>query len=244
MDGLWAALNLLEEDFEITRKNLQEESEYPLPDFVLGWGGFDSPVDNYIKDGFNNIKKGLCIGGNAFPYHEGYDILFYETEWAKEYLKLPKNSIHAFGINSDIYNQPNLPFPIIWDYLGVGSFSYWKRWEKMKEKKGNRLVIGEYQKNNEQESSRIALDLVRNGVMVSDMTNPFDLSNFYHWTRTVYIPAEVNGGGERAVLEGRACGLSVLVEEDNPKLKELLTSPIWDEKYYAKKLREGILGCL
>ena len=37
----------------------------------------------------------------------------------------------------------------------------------------------------------------------------------------MYIPSTVQGGGERAVLEAKACGVVVRVEEDNPKLKEL-----------------------
>lgn len=248
MDGLWAALNLLEEDFYITKENLQLNNRSGVnPDFVLGWGGFNSPVDQYLNrfkvNGYKIPKKGLCIGGNAFPYYEGYDVLFYETEWTKKYLKLPENSVHAFGINSDIYNQPNLPFPLIWDYIGVGSLSNWKRWEKMIDKKGIKLVVGEYQKENSAESGNIANHLLSNNVMVSNMVNPYDLSNFYHWSRTAYIPADINGGGERAVLEARACGLKVEIE-DNPKLEELLTSPIWDEKYYAEQLKKGILSVL
>src|ERR1035437_1459643 len=114
MDGLWAALNLLEKDFEIERFNLQTSDTKDFPnehDFILGWGGFNSPVDIALSR-VPSIKKGLCIGGNAFPLTEGYDVYFYETEWSKNHLKLPKNSIHAFGINSDLYNQPNMPFPM------------------------------------------------------------------------------------------------------------------------------------
>ena len=243
MDGLWAALNLLENDFQVDRHNLQAGTvEFRDYDFILGWGGFNSPVDNYIKH-FPG-KKGLCIGGNAFPLTEGYDIYFYETEWSKKHLKLPSNSVHAFGINSDLYNQPQLPFPMIWDYIGVGSLSYWKRWEKMADKQGMKLVVGEFQKDNVAESSRIVNHLLSSGIMVSPMVNPYDLANFYHWSRTLFIPSEVNGGGERAVLEARACGLKVEIENDNPKLKELLTSPIWDEVYYAEQLKKGILSVL
>ena len=76
------------------------------------------------------------------------------------------------------------------------------------------------------------------------MVEPETLDKIYHAARCVYIPAEVGGGGERAILEARSCGISVEVENDNPKLKELLTCPIWDECYYAEQLRKGILSCL
>lgn len=260
MDGLWAALNILEEDFEITKLNLRDlDAGVVLKyfhveefDFLLGWGGFNSPVDKtlHLK---TNKKKGLCIGGNAFPPEgaDNYDVLFYETKWYRPQINFHKNIVHAFGINSDIYNNEkfflsNLEFatPVIWDYIGVGSLSYWKRWEKMIDKKGRKLVVGEYQKDNEQESSRIANHLLKNNIMVSDMVHPYDLANFYHWSRTLYIPADINGGGERAILEARACGLQVEIEDDNPKLKELLTCPIYDEKYYAEQLKKGILSVL
>lgn len=242
---MWAALNLLEEDFEIQKYNLQGfPPEKPIePDFILGWGGFNSPVDKWLSE--RTQKKGLCIGGNAFPYHEGYDCVFYETEWVKNFLQLPSDkSFHAFGVNTDIFNTINIPTPIVWDYIGVGSFSDWKRWEKMKDKQGSRLVVGEYQKDNPDESGAIAKNLLSYGVMVSNMVSPYDLANYYHWSRTLYMPSTVMGGGERSVLEARSCGLKVETEDDNPKLRELLTSPIWDEKYYAEQLKKGILSVL
>src|ERR1035437_4890972 len=86
MDGLWAALNLLERDFEIVRQNLQDNPISITPfDFILGWGGFQSPVDKIVSMYGLEKKIGLCIGGNAFPLTEGYDIYFYETEWSKNH---------------------------------------------------------------------------------------------------------------------------------------------------------------
>ena len=251
MDGLWAALNLLEEDFRLDKWNLHGFPVNDLPlefDFYLGWGGFNSPVDHQCQIWASMYTKpsGLCIGGNAFPPDgaDKYDVLFYETKWYRPQINFHKNIVHAFGINSDIFNQPNLPFPIVWDYIGVGSLSNWKRWDKMIDKKGDRLVVGEYQKENPEESGRIANHLLSNNVAVSNMVHPFDLANFYHWSRTCYIPADINGGGERAILEARACGLPVEIEDDNPKLKELLDCEIWDEKYYAAQLKKGIMSVL
>ena len=56
----------------------------------------------------------------------------------------------------------------------------------------------------------------------------------------LYIPSTVNGGGERAVLEGRACGIKVTVERDNPKLQELTTSQLYDHVFYADRLAAAI----
>lgn len=248
MDGLWAALNLLEKDFNIHRLNLAVRSIDDIDsdyDFILGWGGFNSPVDMWLKD--RPEKKGLCVAGNAYPAHSGYDLLFYETKWVRDTLDLKTysdNLVHAFGINADLYFQIDMPMPIVWDYIGVGSLSNWKRWEKMVGKDGIKLVVGEYQEDNPVESGAIANHLLSHNVMVSPMVNPYDLANLYNWSRTCYIPADTLGGGERAVLEARACGLDVEVEDDNPKLQELLKSDIWDHHYYAKQLKKGIKAVL
>ena len=62
-------------------------------------------------------------------------------------------------------------------------------------------------------------------------------------SKNVYIPASIQGGGERAVLEARACNIKVTIEDDNPKLKELLTSQIYDHHYYSDQLNYGIKKC-
>lgn len=252
MDGLWAALKLLEKDFDITWFNLAEKETF-VPgdrqyDFTLGWGGFRSRVDWNLKKHLKNTanKRGLCIAGNAFAPEDtnNYDVLFYETKWYRPQIEFHPNIIQAFGINTDIFAPIDIATPVVWDYLGVGALADWKRWELMSNKSGNRLVVGEYQLGNEQESGRIAKELIKAGVMVSGMVHPFDLANLYHWSRKLYIPASVNGGGERAILEARSCGLEVEIEPDNPKLAELLTCPISTHFEYAEKLRKGILSCL
>jgi len=253
MDGLSAALDILSTDFEIVKNNLNDASSYINnnggligdEDFVLGWGAFGSKVDNYMQQ-LSEYKKGLCIAGNAQPPKGAnkYDVLFYETKWYRPQINFHPNIIHAFGVNTDIFFPSDMSI-ILFDYLGVGSFSNWKRWEKMKGKRGVRMVIGEYQKENEDESLSIVKDLLRYGVMVSDMINPIDLSRFYSSSRTVYMPSDIYGGGERTVLEARSCGCNVEIEPDNPKLKELLNwNPIPDHIWYAKQLKKGILSCL
>lgn len=261
LDGLSAALNTLEQKWVIEKINLQdfkemESGQFYLEkkvnergrecDFTLGWGAFNSPVDNLLKG--LKIKKGLCIAGNAFPPTEclQYDALFYETKWYRPQIEHHPHIFQAFGVNTDIFFQvESYPVPILWDYIGVGSFSYWKRWEKMTHKTGRKLIIGEYQKDNEEESGRIVKHLLKNGVMVSDMVNPFDLSLLYNSSRVLYLPSDINGGGERAVLEARSCGLTVECEDDNPKLKELINlEKIPTHLDYANCLERGITTVL
>jgi hypothetical protein len=177
---------------------------------------------------------------------EKYDVLFYETEWYLPQIQQHKNVVRAFGINSDIYKP--IPDAIkIWDWLTVGAFANWKRQYLLANKGGYRLAIGEIQKENLNESIDIIGDLLVDGVSVSDMVSPEKLVMIYNSSDRVYIPSDINGGGERAVLEARACGVSVEVEKDNPKLQELLTwkerGKIPDQFFYADRLKAGVLSC-
>ena len=254
-DGLWAALKILDEDFNIDRYNLYEENyelvfDFKKYDFILGWGAFGSPVDQAmvtIKNLVKGTPLGLCLAGNASPIPTAniYDVIFYETDWVKEnYLKpVTANLVHAFGVNTDIYNKWE-EAPIIWDWLSVGSFAYWKRHERIIAKSGTKLVVGEIQRDNWQESFDIISNLLLAGVGVSDMLYPTKLRNIYNCSQNIYIPADINGGGERCVLESRACGRPVEVEPDNPKLEELVNGQIFDQHYYAGQLKKGIQICL
>lgn len=238
-DGLWAAINILGYDRYNIGDDIPNFEEY---DFILGHGAFHSKVDLLLRTLPN--KKGLCIAGNVYPQDtDCYDVLFYETEWVKNFLNLKGNLVHAFGVNTSIYyNQKEMTALI--DYLSVGAFAKWKRQHLIKNKEGLRLVVGEIQKDNISESMEIITDLLRNGVGVIPQQSTEELNHIYSQTQRVYIPADIYGGGERAVIEARECGCDVEVEDDNPKLKELLTSPIWDEKYYASQLKKGIESCL
>lgn len=248
-DGLSAALNILEEDFEVEYLNLVNIISFPLPeakgfDVVLAWGAFNSKPDKFTRKLSN--KKGLCIAGNAIPPEgaNNYDVLFYETKWYRPTINFHPNIVHAFGINADIFSAPTVSTPIVWDYIGVGALAAWKRWDRLAGKTGRKLVVGEYQLNNEPESLNIVRHLVSHDVMVSSQVSPLDLVNLYYWSRTLYMPADINGGGERAVLEARACGLNVEIEDDNPKLKELLEIPIPTHHDYAAALKKGIESVL
>jgi hypothetical protein len=54
------------------------------------------------------------------------------------------------------------------------------------------------------------------------------------------VGATVEGGGERALFEARACGAEVHMPGDNPKLEQLAAKPVWDHHYYADRLAQGL----
>jgi len=237
-DGLWTAINILRYD----RYNIGDDiPDFEKYDFLLGHGAFHSKVDMLLRTLPN--KKGLCIAGNVYPQDTNcYDVLFYETEWVRDFLKLEGTLVHAFGINSQIFNKTDITlnrYKAI-DYLAVGAFAKWKRQKKIAKFTGTKICIGEIQKDNKIESLEIINDLFSKGVGVIPQASTEDLGRYYKNSKNVHISADIFGGGERAVLEARACGCNVSIEDDNPKLEELINSVIWDENYYAKQLKEGI----
>jgi len=245
-DGLWAAVEILRQDFVIEKINLFNTKPYETTaDFILGWGGWNSRVDKMLQGLDIDVPKGLCIAGNSFPPDgkEKYNVLFYETEWYKPQIEGHSNIFHAFGVNTDIYWHSKNASKI-WDWLTVGAFALWKRQPKIQDKKGTKLAIGEIQKENYGESLDIIANLILKGVAISDMVEPTTLAKIYNASRNVYIPADINGGGERAVMEAKACGIPVIVESDNPKLMSLLQEDVPTHHYYADQLRKGVMTCL
>lgn len=258
-DGLWAAIKLLEKKFQVTWHNIQSKKPFygNKYDFILGWGGFGSLVDRAITDSsrVHRTPMGLCLGGYGYPPRDDspYSVVFYETPWSEHWLRdryneiravLTPRLVHAFGINTEIYNPAESP--LIWDYISVGAFANWKRHEKITEKEGSKLVVGQIQKGNIQESLAIIGNLLPAGVTVGDTVTPVTLAKLYRASRICYIPAEVMGGGERSLLESLHCGCEVEIEKDNPKLASLLALN-WrelDHYYYAQQLEKGIKECL
>lgn len=238
-DGLHAALRLLEDSYDITWCHV-DNPVFVDYDFVLAQGSFSSKVHQVAQE--LPGKKGLLIAGTADPNNESeYEVIWYENEWYKPKLS-HSNIYHGFGVNTDVFKP--LQLPKLWDFISVGSFSLWKRHNKIINKDGLRLVIGQIQQNNLTESMLIIAELLQAGVMVSDMVTSKELAAIYNLANTVFIPAQINGGGERAVLEARACGVKVDVEDDNPKLQEYLTCPIYDHVYFAEQLKKGINSVL
>ena len=106
---------------------------------------------------------------------------------------------------------------------------------------GRRFRRGAIGKQDGEKAAAVAEGLRAKGVEVLAPVPYAELAALIRASRSVYVPDDVLGGGERAVLEARSLGVRVIIEEsDNPKLAELLTSPIYDHAYYAKQLSYGL----
>jgi len=243
-DGFTKSINLIEDDFKISWINIEDKlpnnKELNTFDFIIAKCCWDSKLDIYLRS-LKNLTTpiGIAISCSIIPSKKQasfYQVLWYETYWYKKLLPDHPCKIHAFGIASEDYQFKDEKKTI--DVLSIGAITAYKRHEKLIEIEGlNKIVIGD---NNFNDSDLITEKLFKNNIQVKNYTTSKQLAKLINQAKLVYIPAEINGGGERAVLEARSCKADVKTESDNPKLQELITSPIWDEKYYSIQLKKGI----
>lgn len=259
VDGFTSALEIISKQFNIIKYNLATDSttlteEYLKEqkiDLVLIKSNWSARVDRHFRSKFANtkVKKGLLISGSLPPPDpmamNYYDVLFYETNWYKKFIKDHPNIVHAFGINTEIM-QPMPNAKKIYDWLTVGKFAAYKRQTLLVKKKGKKLAIGELPTRTGliyyfTKPNRIVRQLKSAGVEIADFISYEKLCEIYNQSKNLYIPAKLHGGGERAILEARSCQMAnIEIEPDNEKLKSLLDGPIYSHTYYAEQLAKGI----
>lgn len=239
-DGFTSALSILKTKYNITLHNVLDNNtiDFNIFDLICFKESFEGYMFNKFKDQLKDKKKALFISSSTIiPTDEQlnlYSILFYETEWYCNYanLKRHKHSYHAFGVNTDIMR------PLLsekkYDVIFVGDIKPYKRPLMILSKEGIKLCVGF--KTDEQLISQ----LEKENVEVQEFVSYDDLSMLYNSSKLCYIPCELHGGGERAVLEARACGIPVEIF-DNEKLEELLVSPVYSHIYYASQIDTNIL---
>jgi hypothetical protein len=247
-DGLWSAIDIIRQTklYQVYPVNIREAVFPDINfDFVLVWGALGSKQVNLVKNLPN--KKGICVAGGPInhPDVHAFDVVFAETSWhVREFRKIGVDAKLAFGTNTSLF-KPYNNISKIWDRIYPAAFALWKRHDLFCAKPGKKLAVGYIQPNNhEKECWEICLHC---GVSVLPMVTPNVLVWLYNSAKVVSVTADLFGGGERAVLEGLACGLEVEVEQDNEKLVELLAEQkkhLSTEVDYAQALKEGIEECL
>ena len=248
-DGFTKALDVLEQEYQISRYNIADQGQSTEPvfddyDFILAKSNWGWIVDKYVKTKCTkvNIPKGIMISGSAKPSfwsnpQKKYDFLFYETQWYKKYLNPRKKLIHAFGIDTEVMNGKSLEKRTI-DWLSIGVLKEYKRFEAILNKKGGKVVIGYDPKTSY--SKKLLKAFKEHQVNFIPFISYKELSSYYAKSINLLANGIIQGGGERAVLEARAYGCKIHINTDNPKLKEMAECPIYDHKYYAEQLKKGI----
>ena len=238
-DGFTKAISILKKTFDIDMINSFDNSninfnQYNLVFFKESFSG--NIYRKYKSQLVKNNKLGLFISSsNVIPNNNKlniYDILFYETKWYYEYARLNRhpNAYHAFGIDNAVM-KPKIQEKI-YDVIFVGNIVNYKRPLKILDLPGKKICLGF------QGDKSIIKKLLENDVEIVEFIEYHKLADYYNKSKLCYIPCSIHGGGERAVLEARSCGIPVKIEDDNTKLKELCESEIYTSIYYSKQIEK------
>jgi hypothetical protein len=238
-DGFTKAISILQNTFNIDMINAFDNpkinfSQYRLVFFKESFNGniYLKYKSQLVK---NNILGLFISSSNIIPDNTAlniYDILFYETKWYYNYARLNRHpkAYHAFGIDNTVM-KPNIQEKI-YDVIFVGNIINYKRPLKILDLPGKKICLGF------KSDKSIIKKLLDNDVEIVEFVEYDRLSYYYNKSKLCYIPCSIHGGGERAVLEARSCGIPVKIENDNPKLKELCESEIYSSVYYSKQIEK------
>lgn len=249
-DGFTAAMTVISASHDVHWLNLHPDEPRSAEslgrledcDFLLAKSNWNWIVDRAVREHCKSrsVPKGLMISGVAPPpggrVTRFYNVLYYETHWYRAQIETHPCTVHAFGIDTTVMRpEPAVPRDI--DWLTVGQVAGYKRPERLLERTGRRVILGDLQNAD----PALVARLLDGGIELIDFVDYEMLAGYYRRAANVLVPCTIQGGGERSVLEGRACGAAVHVAEDNPKLLQLAAlETVWDQHYYGRQLLDGM----
>mgnify|MGYP000061888348 CR=1 FL=1 len=188
---------------------------------------------DYVKKYGKKHTSSICISSSHVMYRDDlFDHLFYETEWYRRHAKMIRGT-HAFGLNTDFIRPMDVPKE--YDWLMIGAVIGHKNPLKFLEKPGKKLWLGHVC------DEELAKKLTDAGVVIKQV--PYShMAKEISKCKRLFCTCGDYGGGERAVLEARACGLEIELIPENTKLPELLGDDVvkWNHKYYAEQIRRTV----
>lgn len=274
--GFRGAMRLLqtEHHFDLVHYNLAEEDvparlEAAVASnafaFILSKGCWHTPADKMMRSTIirrkaPGVKTGIFPACSSPPPADeetgksialAYDVVFYDKVWLAPTFAHHPLAVHAFGI--DTPRTFNASSGVAWgeaaklfDYVSVGMLAPWKRHENLVGMPGDaKLVVGYGWRS--EASSEIVSTLFTAGIAVWQRVAPARMCDVYRASRRVYMGATELGGGERVILEARACGVpsdAIEIEADNAQLAEFIHGPIYASSYYAAQFAKGIRAAL
>ncbi|MFE8935595.1 glycosyltransferase family protein [Micrococcus luteus] len=247
-DGFSAAMNEIAKHHDVEWVNVHPANDdfrrqvdrIMRADFVLvrsDWGWYPDAI-SASRLARSGVPCGLVVAGSHKPASQlqslRYDVVFYETPWYSQFVAGHPFAVKAFGIDTSAMRDLHMDRDI--DWLFVGRLAKFKRPLRLLEKTGRRVVVGDLASANE----GLKEALIADGVELVDHVSQEELGRYYNRSKCVLVPCELQGGGERAVLEARLCGCQVEIADDNPKLASLLHGPVPSHLDYARQLQEAI----
>jgi hypothetical protein len=171
-------------------------------------------------------------GGLDLPIIHRFDLVFCEDKWTqREFRKRGVDAKIAFGINTQIYHEIK-GIKKAWEYIYPAAFAAWKRHNLFINKVTNEATTGICVGQIVENERWIFDGCIEAGMTVLPKVTPEVVNYLYNQSDKVYLPASLWGGCQRALMEARHLGLKVIVEEDNPRLMEMLNEEARSEKDY------------
>ena len=252
-DGLRAALDHLNTQYnwEVSVFNIPSMGVPNVPDdldFYLFWGALARPQHERKRFKHQGL---LFAGGPTYhPNMKNFDVILAESRVdVEDFQKFGLKTVQAFGTNTKLF-RPMPEMPKVFDYLYPAAFALWKRHDRFADYINKRseiarsLAVGYMQPDGwEKECYEVCLN---NGIAVMPQVSAEALSYLYNMSHNVLITADPDGGCQRAVLEGKASGVNVIIQSESEKLRELdlLTREDvlrdWSEVNYAEKIKQAI----
>lgn len=251
-DGFTAAINVLAERHDVRWLNIhpanpdaaEQAARIPDADFVLirsDWGWYPCAAADRALRGTETPVGLLIAGSHPPPSHVEslrFDVLFYETPWYAQLVPDHPFAVEAFGVDTTAMHPGDAERDV--DWLMVGRLAEFKRPLRLLDKQGRRIAVGDLASA----PAEIRRAMEADGIEVLDFMSYDDLAHLYRRSKNVLVACEPQGGGERAVVEGRSCGCHVEVAPDNPKLASLLEAPVQSHEWYADTLERAVIEVL
>lgn len=186
-------------------------------DVILSWGSLDRPWHARLP---RNVPAILCFAGGPteHPHLHNFDHIVVESEvYFRSFSRHVVGVSRAFGTNTDIF-RPEPRTPKIFDAIYPASFCYHKNQEVFARAMGPRgLAVGNYNVED------IVGKCLQFGTPTVRRVSSAALSDLYNMARVCVVPCGPSGGAQRVVLESFACGIPVVLADDNDKCAEFVT---------------------
>ena len=267
-DGLWASLQLLKEDCELTTVNISRslDSQYKegfhygnsryskMDDFIIQCGfSFDvvicwsSPTSNLVRLLLlleSKAKLVLCFGGGPINHSllHKFDLVFVEEDWTLSQMRaLGINAQLAFGTNTQIFKPMNLNKR--WNVIYPAAFALWKNHKEftriVKEAQLLPTLVVGYMQPNDHEKECYQV-CIDNSIDVLPHVSSNVLAYLYNMSRKVIVTADIMGGGQRTILEALSCGIEVEQKYLNERLLSVINRGLLTEIDYYNSIKKYI----
>jgi hypothetical protein len=212
------------------------------PDVLLSWGSIDHKLAVRCKQALDVPWCMFLAGGGVdHPHRSIPNHFFVETQFHVD--DLGGGATKALGVMTDVlYPMPKQPK--LWDVFLPASFTDNKRYSLFADvvELGKLTGVAVGPRNDE----RCVIECENVYVPTFGYVSRGVLRDFYNASRVTVLPGGAWGGSQRTLLESLACGVPVVVCDDNFQLDWLLSmgAPVEAVPPQAEWMLEAVRRCL